>query len=215
MIRSLAFCLMLAAPSRHAAEPPPQINEPFRVRLTTSKGPVGLEIQPVWAPRAAARFRELVQSGYYDDSRFFRVVKGKWAQFGINGDPALAKKSRAVSFPDEDISPRRQSNQRGTIAFAFAEPNGRGTQVFISLADNQRLDAQGFVPFGRVVYGMEAVDALCDEYGEASGGGIRGGKQDPLFEGGNQWLDEHFPKLDKLFRARIGGMPKRSPRDDR
>jgi len=91
----------------------------------------------------------------------------------------------------------------------------RGTQVFISLADNQRLDAQGFVPFGRVVYGMEAVDALCDEYGEASGGGIRGGKQDPLFEGGNQWLDEHFPKLDKLFRARIGGMPKRSPRDDR
>jgi cyclophilin family peptidyl-prolyl cis-trans isomerase len=211
MIGFLAFCLMLAAP----AQPPAQIDEPFRVQLQTSKGTVGLEVNPAWAPRAAERFRELVRSGYYDGSRFFRVVKGKWAQFGINGDPVLAKKKRAEVFADEDLGPRRQSNERGTIAFAFAEPGRRGTQVFINLADNQRLDAQGFVPFGRVVHGMEAVDALYGEYGEASGGGIRGGKQDPLFEGGNQWLDEHFPKLDKLIRARIGSMPKRSPRDDR
>jgi peptidyl-prolyl cis-trans isomerase A (cyclophilin A) len=202
----LALCLMLAAGVREAEGKPAQ---PFKVLLETSKGPVVVEVIPAWAPRAAERLRELVRSGYYDDSRFFRVVKGKWAQFGINGDPALAAKRRAESFPDEAAGPQRQSNTRGMVAFAFAEPNGRGTQVFINLADNQRLDAQGFVPFGRVISGMDAVDALYAGYGESSGGGVRGGKQDPLFANGNKWLDEHFPKLDKLVRASVVRAPAR------
>jgi cyclophilin family peptidyl-prolyl cis-trans isomerase len=120
-------------------------------------------------------------------------------QFGIAGDPKIARKE---SFPDEGEHVV-QSNQRGTIAFAFATANGRATQVFINLADNSRLDAQGFVPFGRVVEGMDVVDALYGGYGETSGGGVRGGKQQPLFDGGNAWLDAHFPRLDKLLRARI------------
>jgi cyclophilin family peptidyl-prolyl cis-trans isomerase len=173
----------------------------FRVRMETTRGPVVIEVVPDWAPRAAARFRELVLTGYYEDTRFFRVIKGRWAQFGINGDPAVAKRWRAATFPDE--TGPRHSNLRGTVAFAFAVPGGRSTQVFINLADNQRLDAQGFAPFGRVVEGMENVDALYGGYGEGSGGGIRGGKQEPLFEGGNAWLDAHFPRLDRIVRARI------------
>src|SRR5439155_6391197 len=54
---------------------------------------------------------------------------------------------------------------------------------FINLADNRGLDAEGFVPFGRVVEGMKVADALYGGYGESSGGGIRGGKQQPLFAG--------------------------------
>lgn len=173
----------------------------FHVRMETTRGPVVIEVVPGWAPRAAGRFRELVLRGYYDDTRFFRVVKGRWAQFGINGDPAVAKKWRRATFPDE--TGPRQSNLRGTVAFAFAAPGGRTTQVFVNLADNRRLDAQGFAPFGRVVEGMENVDALYGNYGEESGGGIRGGRQDPLFEGGNAWLDAHFPRLDRILRARI------------
>ena len=89
------------------------------------------------------------------------------------------------------------------MAFAFAVPNGRSTQVFVNLADNARLDAEGFAPFGRVAEGMEVADALYAGYGESSGGGIRGGKQQPLFDGGNAWLDAHFPRLDSLLNARI------------
>jgi cyclophilin family peptidyl-prolyl cis-trans isomerase len=174
----------------------------FHVRLETTRGPVLIEVAPAWAPRGAARFRELVNNGYYDDTRFFRVVKGRWAQFGINGDPAVARKWRKATFPDEAPGPR-QSNLRGTVAFAFAVAGGRSTQVFINLADNQRLDAQGFAPFGRVVEGMENVEALYGGYGEESGGGIRGGKQEPLFEGGNAWLDARFPRLDRILRARL------------
>ncbi|HEY5675626.1 MAG TPA: peptidylprolyl isomerase, partial [Myxococcales bacterium] len=144
----------------------------------------------------------LVLGGYYDDTRFFRVVKGRWAQFGISGDPALARKWRKDTFPDEAPGPR-QSNLRGTVAFAFAVPGGRSTQVFVNLADNRRLDAQGFAPFGRVVEGMENVDALYGGYGEESGGGIRGGKQEPLFAGGNAWLDARFPLLDRILRASV------------
>ena len=175
--------------------------QPYRVRLETTKGPLVIEVVPRWAPRAAERFRELVRIGYYDDSRFFRVTS-RWAQFGISGNPTLAQKWRDATFADEDPGDRR-SNLRGTVAFAFAVPHGRGTQVFINLADNRGLDAEGFVPFGRVVEGMKVADALYGGYGESSGGGIRGGKQQPLFAGGNAWLDAHFPLLDSLLRARI------------
>jgi cyclophilin family peptidyl-prolyl cis-trans isomerase len=162
---------------------------------------VVIEVIPGWAPRAADRFLALVRDGYYDDNRFFRVVKGRWAQFGINGNPAVAAKWRNATFPDEDVA--SVANLRATVAFAFAVPGGRTTQAFVNLADNRRLDSQGFAPFGRVVQGMENVDALYSGYGEASGGGIRAGKQEPIFRQGNRWLDAHFPKLDRLLRARI------------
>ena len=175
--------------------------QPYRVQLETTKGPIVLQVVPAWAPLAAERFRELVRIGYYDDSRFFRVTS-KWVQFGISGNPTLARKWRDATFSDE-LPGERAANLRGTVAFAFAVPHGRSTQVFINLVDNRRLDAEGFVPFARVVEGMKVVDSLYAGYGESSGGGIRGGKQDPLFTGGNAWLDAHFPLLDSLLRARI------------
>jgi homoserine O-acetyltransferase len=50
---------------------------------------------------------------------------------------------------------------------------------------------------------MDVADSLYADYAEAAGGGIRGGKQDPVFEGGNAYLYENFPKLDRILRARI------------
>jgi peptidyl-prolyl cis-trans isomerase A (cyclophilin A) len=171
----------------------------FRVRLETSKGAIIIEVHRDWAPLGADRFYDLVTARYFDDNRFFRVVKGQWAQFGINGDPAVASAWRSRTIPDD---PRGQSNVRGMVAFAFAEKNARTTQVYIALKDlSDPQDAQGFVPFGRVVEGMDVADALNSEYGESSGSGIRAGKQQPLFDGGNAYLDREFPRLDRLFRA--------------
>ena len=171
------------------------------MQLDTTKGRIVIEVNREWAPQGADRFYELVTSGYYDDNRFFRVVAGRWAQFGINGDPAVAKEWRGKAMPDD---PRKESNVRGTVAFAFAVPNGRTTQVYIALNDlSSTQDAQGFAPFGRVVSGMEVADALNSKYGENSGGGIRAGKQQPLFDGGNAYLDREFPRLDRIVRARV------------
>jgi cyclophilin family peptidyl-prolyl cis-trans isomerase len=191
------------APSaRHPESPKLARDAPatFRVRIDTTKGPILIEAHREWAPNGADRFFNLVRSGYFDDSRFFRVVNGQWAQFGISGDPAVAALWRDRTIPDD---PPKRSNRRGMVAFAFAVPNGRTTQVFISLRDNSNLDAQGFAPFGEVVGGLDAADALDSEYGEASGGGIRGGKQQPLFDDGNAYLDRDFPRLDRLVKARI------------
>src|SRR6476659_11021262 len=96
----------------------------FRVRLETSKGLIVIEVHREWAPRGVDRFYNLVRYGYYDAARFFPVIAGKWAQFGIHGDPRVSKLWRVRTIADD---PRRESNRRGTIAYAFAVPDGRTT----------------------------------------------------------------------------------------
>jgi peptidyl-prolyl cis-trans isomerase A (cyclophilin A) len=180
------------------ATPAPDIS---RVRLATSQGVILIELHRDWSPHGVDRFYHLVRAGYYDDARFFRIIKDRWAQFGINGDPAVAKTWRTETIPDD---PRSESNTRGTVAFAFAVPNGRTTQVFINLRDNSAThDVEPFVPIGRVIEGMEVADRLYSGYGEKSGSGIRAGKQDALFEQGNAYLQQNFPLLDWIRKATI------------
>jgi homoserine O-acetyltransferase len=59
------------------------------------------------------------------------------------------------------------------------------------------------VPFARIIDGMDVADALYAEYGETSGGGIRAGRQQPLFDEGNAYLARSFPRLDYIVRATI------------
>src|SRR4029453_3372977 len=106
--------------------------ERFRVRLDTTRVIIVIDCVREWAPLGADRFYTLVTSGYYDDSAFFRVVEGKWAQFGISGKPDVAREWRARTIPDD---PFLESNVRGTVAFAFAVKDGRTTQVFVNLVD--------------------------------------------------------------------------------
>lgn len=175
--------------------------ERFRVRLDTTQGVIVIDCTRAWAPHGADRFYTLVTSGYYDDSALFRVVEGRWAQFGISGSPEVAQAWRGRTIPDD---PFRESNVRGTVAFAFAEKDGRTTQVFVNLVDNSgTLDQEPFVPFGRIVEGMDVVDALYSGYGESALGGIRAGKQEPLFEQGNAYLQRNFPRLDYIRTARV------------
>jgi len=182
-------CVLSAAPAE------------FRVRFETSQGAFVIAVHREWAPNGADRFYDLVRAGYYDDSRFHRVVPGYIAQFGIAGDPKVAAVWRHRNAPTD---PEHGTNTRGTVGFAMVTPDARTTQVYINLADNRRrIDGQGFAIFGEVVSGMDVVDRLYSGYGETSGGGLRAGKQDKLFEEGNAYLDAAFPKLDKLMRATI------------
>ena len=170
------------------------------VRLETNKGNVDIEVTRAWAPIGADRFVNLVRHGYYDDNRLFRVAPGRWVQFGISGDPAVAKAWRTQTLKDD---PFKTSNTRGTVAFAFAVPNGRTTQIFFNLRDNSEThDKEPFTPFGRVMAGLELIDKVNAEYGEGPGG-IRAGKQDPYFEGGNAWLLKEFPRLDYIRSAHV------------
>ena len=174
----------------------------YKVQLETTKGTVVIAVHRDWAPRGADRFRELVESGYYDEAAVFRIRKGTWVQFGIAGDPKIAQAWRTRTIADDPYV--GVANTRGTVAFAFKDPNGRTTQVFVNLKDNSAThDREPFVVFGAVERGMDVLDALYAEYGEDAGGGIRAGKQAPVFEGGNAYLKANFPLLDYVRRARI------------
>jgi cyclophilin family peptidyl-prolyl cis-trans isomerase len=173
----------------------------FSVQLQTTEGSILLELHREWAPHGVDRFYNLVAHGYYNDSAMFRVIAGKWAQFGINGDPEIAQAWRTRTIPDDQ---RVASNVRGAVFFAFKDANGRATQVVINLRDNsEAFDKEPFVPIGKVVKGMDVADALYSEYGEQSGGGIRAGKQDALFKEGNKYLRANYPKLDYIVKATI------------
>lgn len=176
--------------------------ETYRVLFQTSKGDFTIEVTRAWAPRGADRFYELVRSGFYDEARFFRVIRSPrpfMAQFGISGDPAVSAKWEEAVIEDDPV---RASNTRGTISFATAGPNTRTTQVFINYADNSRLDASGFSPFGKVVAGMEVVDQLYADYGEGAPQGL-GPDQERIQKEGNAYLIREFPKLDYIKTARI------------
>jgi cyclophilin family peptidyl-prolyl cis-trans isomerase len=172
----------------------------YHARVETSRGAFVMEVQRALAPLGADRFYNLIRAGYYDDSRFTRVVPGFIVQFGIARDSATNATWSARSFPDDSV---KTSNTRGTFGFAMTGPNARTTQIYISLVDNTRLDAQGFSPLGRVVEGMPVVDSLYGGYGETSGGGVRAGKQGPLRNGGNPYVDREYPGLDRLIRITV------------
>jgi homoserine O-acetyltransferase len=172
----------------------------YQVKVATTQGDFTIETHREWAPRGADRFYNLVRAGFYDDSRFFRVLPNDFAQFGIPGDPLLAATWRNASFADDPV---KQSNVRGYVAFAMTGPDARTTQIFVLMGDRSRQDKDGFAPFGKVVAGMDVVDKLYAGYGEGAGGGMRGGKQAKIFEGGNAYIDEAFPKLDRLIGAMV------------
>jgi peptidyl-prolyl cis-trans isomerase A (cyclophilin A) len=171
----------------------------YKVKLDTSKGAVLIEVRRDWAPNGADRFYNLVKNGFYDEARFFRVISDFMVQFGINGDPAISAPWRAATIKDDPV---KQSNTRGMITFATAGPNSRTSQVFINFRDNSPLDGQGFSPFGKIVSGMEVVDALYNGYGEGAPRG-RGPDQGRIQREGNAYLAKDFPRLDYIKKATI------------
>jgi cyclophilin family peptidyl-prolyl cis-trans isomerase len=168
--------------------------------IETSRGTITVELVREWAPYGVDRFYNLARAGYYDDSRFYRVLFGFVAQFGISADPALAnfwgnQKIRADSV--------RSSNTRGTISYAQFSPKDRTTNLFINLRDNLNLDTLGFAPIGRVVQGMEFADSLYSAYGELPISDPPLGDVKRLYRESNKYMDVKYPKLDRILKIVI------------
>ena len=178
-----------AAPEADAS---PQ-SEDFSVEFQTTAGNFTIDVTRSWSPKGADRFADLVDSGYYDECRFFRVVPGFMVQFGINGTPTTHAMWSDATIEDDPVV---EANLRGYVSFAKTGlPDSRTTQLFVNFGDNSFLDDMGFSPFGIVRSGgMTAVDAINSEYGESP-------NQGQITSQGNDYLDANFPNLDKINTA--------------
>jgi peptidyl-prolyl cis-trans isomerase A (cyclophilin A) len=165
----------------------------FKAKFTTTAGDIIIEVHRDWAPLGADRFYNLVRRGFFTNASFFRVVPGFVVQFGLNADPAVNNAWKDADIQDDPVV---QSNKRGSLVFATAGPNTRTTQFFINYADNARLDAMGFAPFGTVIEGMDVVDKIYPGYGEQP--------QQPLItQQGDPYISRNFPRIDKIKSALI------------
>ncbi len=167
----------------------------FKVKFETTKGDFVVQVHPSWAPRGAARFRELVESGFYDGCGFFRVVPDFMVQFGINGNPEVQAKWRDAKIDDDPVT---ESNKKGYVTFATSGKNSRTAQMFINFKDNSRLDVDGFSPFGKVIEGMNVATSINSEYREQP-------DQGRIQYEGNQYLKSEFPRLDYIVKATVIG----------
>lgn len=168
--------------------------------VETSRGSFTLELVRKWAPSGVDRFYNLARAGYYNNSRFYRVIVGFIAQFGIAGDPSIA---RAWSRQRIRAEPVREHNTRGTLSYAQSKPSDRTTNVFVNLRDNPELDTLRFVPFGRVVRGMDVVDSMYAYYGEFPAADEPLGNPKRLYGESNRYLDEKFPLLDRIVKIAV------------
>ena len=185
-----------AAPSAPAAAAPANAAAPdsFRVAFETTRGNIVVQVNRAWAPVGVDHFYQLVGQQFFDGVKFFRVVPGFVAQFGMSGDPKRNAAEDSKRIPDDSV---RHTNAKGTLTFAsMMVPNTRSHQLFFNLKDNPQLDRSGFAPIGVVVQGQSVVDSLYSGYGEEP-------DQTSIGNLGNSYLDRAFPKLDAIKTARI------------
>lgn len=174
--------------------------ESFQVRFETTRGDFVVAVTRSQAPNGADRLYNLVRNGFYDGVRFYRVMEGFMAQFGMHGEPQV--QVRWTNAPIRD-DPVMASNTRGAVTFAMAGRNSRTTQLFINLVDNTLLDMDGFAPVGTVIEGMDVVDQLHSGYGEIADRGGDGPISQNIAARGNAYLEESFPEMDYIVTATL------------
>ena len=135
------------------------------VRVSTTKGDILVVLHEGKAPLSTANFLSYARSGFYNGTVFHRVMEDFMVQAG-GYDPRLNRKPRRAPIKNEATN--RLKNLRGTLAFARAQGIDSATsEFFINLNDNAHLDYKnptasgyGYAVFGRVVEGMDVVDAI-------------------------------------------------------
>jgi peptidylprolyl isomerase len=138
----------------NTSNPPTTTVAGTTIQMETSMGTITLILYDDM-PITAGNFKTLAKEGFYNNTIFHRIIDGFMIQ---GGDPTgTGRGGPGYTIPDEFV--RSHSNVRGTIAMANAGPNTGGSQFFINLVDNQRLDPKHPV-FGEVISGMDVVDRI-------------------------------------------------------
>lgn len=169
----------------------------YKVRFETTKGSFDVEVHRSWSPAGADRLYQLVKHHYFDHAVFYRVVPDFVAQFTSSNLPL---KEQWMSYPVPD-EPVLQPNTRGRVSFARGGKDNRGSDLFINLADNPKLDTteymgvRGYPPLGEVIRGMDVVDQLYDVYGEDLMQ-----EMDRLYSNRNAFM-QAYPGLDVVRKA--------------
>ena len=200
LLAFLFACSPAPAPKESAEAIPPPVEEPkpeptpatYQASFETTKGNFVIEVTREWAPLAADRFYALLKDDYYSGCPLYRVRPGFVVQWGISNSPRKTNKWNQEYIEDE---PRKMSNTRGTVTFAASGKDSRTMQVFVNMGNNAPLDKQGFVPFGKVVSGMDVLAKLTS-FGEKV-------NQSQLMREGGMYVDMFFPKMDRIKKASL------------
>jgi len=178
----------------------------FLAEFRTTKGNFTMKARRAWAPLGVDRLYHLVKAGYFDGLTIYRVgptisVKGgRVVQFGQSGDTTVARAWEKATFADEPVV---RPHRRGTVNFARGAPNTRSVEIAITTNEAAALDTVnymgviGFPSIAEVEQGMEVLDRLNGEYGNAPIA------NDSLSILGGEYLDRVFPGLDRIRGARI------------
>ncbi|MEX2466062.1 MAG: peptidylprolyl isomerase [Gemmatimonadota bacterium] len=177
-----------------------QAPDSFVVALNTSGGEIRIRMHRAWSPLAVDRVYELVQTGFYDGARFYRV-NDQYVQFGFSGRPERDTVWFDRRLPDEPV---RASNVGGAVSFGRAGPGSRNFVLFMNLVDNTFLDewagdgVVGFPPVGIVEEGLDVAERFNAEHGDAIVP-----LEDSILQSGNDFLDRRYPGLDSIVTAEI------------
>lgn len=163
----------------------PAVAQNPQVTIETSKGVILVELDPAAAPKSVENFLRYARSGFYDGTVFHRVIAGFMIQGG--GFTADLNK-KPVGAPIENESKNGLSNTRGTLAMARTmAPHSATAQFYINVVDNANLDARGgqwgYTVFGRVIEGMNVVDAIAavpTDFARAGGQTMRDVPSEPV-----------------------------------
>jgi peptidyl-prolyl cis-trans isomerase B (cyclophilin B) len=151
-----------AAPAEEQKSIEPEPKGPATVKFETSMGDIVIELNEEKAPITVANFLRYVNEGFYDGTIFHRVIKGFMIQGG-GFDTAVVEKS--THEPIKNESSNGLKNDRGTIAMARTPvPDSATAQFFINHRDNAGLNYPsngGYAVFGKIVQGMDVVDAIA------------------------------------------------------
>ena len=174
-----------------------QVPDKFKVKFSTTKGDFVVEFNRAWSPLGAERVYGLVKIGYYANVAFFRADNTELG-FGINGKPEITSVWREAMIRDD--SPK-QPNDRGYVILSKTGPNMRWAPLTIHVTGNRQLDKVGHSPIGKVVQGLDVVDALSRERLEASSGTAPDVVK--LQTMGDTYLKASFPKVPYVTSATL------------
>lgn len=171
----------------------------YKAKFVTAKGEFTVEVTRAWAPFAADRFYNLVKIGYYNDSGVYRVNDTQ-AEFGVHGNPEVSAAWFGMKMKDE---PNKQSNEKGTLVFPRPYPTSRWAPIVINLKDNRDLDKVGSTPFGKIISGMNVVEAFAKNQGDGAPPGSKPPELEKVIHGGNEFLKKNFPQMEFIKAATL------------